>query len=56
VEGQTQTLPLAIYSALQVPDGDATAMRLAAISMTAAVTGLVLAELLQQWARRRLEA
>lgn len=33
-----------------------TAMRLAATSMTAAVTGLVLAELLQQWARRRLEA
>lgn len=56
VEGQTQTLPLAIYSALQVPDGEAMALRLAAISMTAAVSGLVLAEALQHWARRRLEA
>jgi molybdate transport system permease protein len=49
-------LPLAIYSALQVPNGEETALRLAAISMSAAVTGLVLAELLQHWARRRLEA
>ncbi len=37
VEGQTQTLPLAIYSALQVPGGEEMALRLAAISMTAAV-------------------
>lgn len=56
VEGKTQTLPLAIYSALQVPNGEEMALRLAAISMTAAVTGLLLAELLQRWARRRLEA
>jgi molybdate transport system permease protein len=56
VEGQTQTLPLAIYSALQVPNGEDAALRLAGISMTAAVVGLVLAEMLQRWARRRLEA
>lgn len=56
VEGQTQTLSLAIYSALQVPDGDEVALRLAAITMVAAIVGLVLAELLQRWARRRLEA
>ncbi len=56
VPGETQTLPLAIYSALQTPDGDALALRLAAISATAAITGLVAAELLQRWARRRLDA
>ena len=56
VPGETQTLPLAIYSALQVPDGEALALRLAAISMTAAVAGLIAAEMIQRWARRRLEA
>ncbi len=56
VEGQTQTLPLAIYSALQIPGNEAAAMRLATISMTAAIVGLIAAEMLQRWARRRLEA
>lgn len=56
VPGETQTLPLAIYSALQVPDGEALALRLAGISMAAAIAGLVSAELLQRWSRRRLEA
>ena len=51
----TQTLPLAIYAVLQVPGGEAQAWRLAAISMTVAVAGLIAAELLQRWARRRLE-
>lgn len=54
VPGETQTLPLAIWSAMQQPDGEALAYRLGAISFTAAVFGLVLAELLQRWARRRL--
>jgi predicted MFS family arabinose efflux permease len=32
------------------------AFRLAMISLVAAITGLVLAEMLQRWARRRLDA
>jgi molybdate transport system permease protein len=56
MQGKTETLPLAIYSALQVPGKEALALRLAGISMTAAVVGLVAAELIQRWARRRLEA
>jgi molybdate transport system permease protein len=56
VPGETQTLPLAIYSALQTPGGELLALRLAAMSMTAALVGLIAAELLQRWARRRLEA
>jgi molybdate transport system permease protein len=56
VPGETQTLPLAIYSALQTPGGDAMAMRLAWISMGAALSGLVAAEWLQRWSRRRLDA
>jgi molybdate transport system permease protein len=56
VEGETQTLPLAINAALNSPGRDDEAFRLAFISLVAAIAGLVLAELLQRWARRRLEA
>lgn len=44
VPGETQTLPLAIYSALQEPNGDAKAARLAVLSFTLALIGIVLAE------------
>ena len=52
IPGQTRTLPLAIYSALQAPGGEATAARLSLVSMALAVAGLGLAEL----AGRRLRA
>ena len=45
IPGETQTLPLAIYAAMQVPGGEAMAARLAAISFTLALVGLLLAEL-----------
>jgi molybdate transport system permease protein len=56
IPGQTQTLPLAIYAVLQQPGGEAEAMRLAALSLVAAVMGLAAANLLQRWARKRLSA
>ncbi|MEO5938452.1 MAG: molybdate ABC transporter permease subunit [Sphingomonas sp.] len=46
VPGQTQTLPLAIYAALQRPDGDAIALRLSALSVLIALAALVASELL----------
>jgi len=46
VPGQTQTLPLAIYAALQRPDGDAVALRLSALSVAVALAALVASELL----------
>ena len=49
IPGQTQTLPLAIYAALQTPDGEAVAARLALVSIVLAVVGLAAAE----WAGRR---
>lgn len=52
VPGETQTLPLAIYSALQMPGGEAVALRLASISMLLAVAALLLAEWLGRRARR----
>lgn len=54
VEGVTQTLPLAIYSALQQPDGDAAALRLVVISIVLALVAVALAELADRWLRRRL--
>jgi molybdate transport system permease protein len=53
VPGVTQTLPLAIYAALQAPDGDAHAFRLAWISFSCAIIGFAAAETLQTWSRKR---
>lgn len=44
IPGETQTLPLAIYSATQTPGGEAVAGRLALISFALAIGGLLLAE------------
>lgn len=46
VPGETQTLPLAIYSALQAPGGEAAAARLTTLSFTLAVAGLIVSETL----------
>jgi len=54
IPGQTQTLPLAIYAALQTPDGDAVAARLSLVSVTLAVTGLLISEYLGRRLRARL--
>lgn len=53
VPGQTQTLPLAIYSALQAPDGEDKAARLALISLALALLGLVCAEAIARRSLRR---
>jgi len=45
IPGETRTLPLAIYTALQTPGGEATAARLAALSIALALAGLVLSEM-----------
>jgi molybdate transport system permease protein len=52
VEGQTRTLPLAIYTATQVPDGDASALRLVAIAIALSLLALGLSEAVERWARR----
>jgi molybdate transport system permease protein len=44
IPGETQTLPLAIYSALQSPGGEAVAARLSLISVALAVVFLLAAE------------
>jgi molybdate transport system permease protein len=52
IPGQTQTLPLAIYSALQSPGGEAEAARLSLCSVALAVIGLLVAERLAARMRR----
>ena len=44
IPGETQTLPLAIYSALQTPGGEAAAGRLVALAIALALAGLLLGE------------
>ena len=49
IPGETRTLPLAIYSALQVPDGEAMVTRLALFSVALSLAALILSE----WLVRR---
>jgi len=50
LEGETRTLPLAIYSLTQSPEGDAAALRLVILSVLVSVVAL----LASQWLERRL--
>ena len=54
IPGETRTLPLALYTALQTPGGDALAARLAAMSFTLGLLGLVAAELIARRVQRML--
>lgn len=56
IPGQTQTLPSAIYSFLQVPGGESAALRLTLVSITIAVLALLLSEALARRAANRLGA
>ncbi len=51
IPGETRTLPLAIYTALQAPGGEAAAARLAGLSIGLALVFMVAAELAQRRAR-----
>ena len=54
VPGVTRTLPLALYTAIQSPGGDALALRLAVLSFVLGLAGLLAAELLARRVRRFL--
>ncbi len=55
IPGETQTLPLAIYSLTQVPGGDAPAMRLCVLAILLSLAALMVSELLLRRARRRAQ-
>jgi molybdate transport system permease protein len=54
IPGETRTLPLALYAALQSPDGDALAARLALLSFGLGLGGLLAGEVLARSLRRWL--
>jgi molybdate transport system permease protein len=54
IPGETRTLPLAIYTALQAPDGEDTAFRLAVISAVVALFAVALSEWLNARTRRQM--
>jgi molybdate transport system permease protein len=54
IPGETQTIPLAIYTLTQTPDGDPAALRLTAVSITLAMLALLASEILARQIGRRL--
>ena len=54
IPGETETLPLAIYSLLQVPGGEAAAFRLALVSIAISLVALIAAEGMIERAARRV--
>jgi molybdate transport system permease protein len=54
IEGETRTLPLAIYTASHVPGGDAEAMRLIVLSMVLSLSALLASDWLSRRVERRL--
>ncbi|MCR9067325.1 MAG: molybdate ABC transporter permease subunit [Rhodobacteraceae bacterium] len=54
IPGETQTLPLAIYSFLQIPGGEGAALRLVVIAVVVSMGALVMSEWLAARAARRV--
>lgn len=54
IPGETQTISAAIYTYTQSPGGDAGALRLTIVSIAIALGALILSELVQRLASRRL--
>ena len=55
IPGQTQTLPLALYTMTQVPHGEAAAMRLCVIAVVIAIFALIAANWLEKRFTRSLQ-
>jgi molybdate transport system permease protein len=55
IPGETRTLPIALYTLTQTPDGEAAAARLAVISIGLALTAIVASEWIARRMARRLE-
>ena len=55
IPGETRTLPIALYTLTQTPEGEAAAARLAVISVMLALTAIVASEWIARRMARRLE-
>jgi molybdate transport system permease protein len=56
IPGETQTLPLALYTITQVPDGEVAALRLCVISVVISLLAIIFSEVLARRAGRKLNA
>lgn len=54
IPGATQTIPLALYSVIQTPDGEALAFRLAILSVILSLAALAVSEIMARRLRARL--
>ena len=54
IPGQTRTLPLALYTLTQVPDGEAGALRLCVISIMIAFIALIMSEFSSRYVLGRI--
>ena len=54
IENETRTLPLAIYSYTQIPDGDFPALRLVILSMALALGALMISDKLERKANQNI--
>jgi molybdate transport system permease protein len=54
IPGETQTLPTAIYTFTQIPNGEAGALRLTLVSITISMAALLLSEMAARRVNRRL--
>jgi molybdate transport system permease protein len=54
IAGETRTLPLAIYTYTQIPGGDIAAIRLVVLSMLIALGAMMLSDILERKALRRI--
>lgn len=55
IQGQTQTIPLAMYSFIETPGAESEAARLCAVAIVIALSSLFASEWLTRLARKRLE-
>jgi len=54
IQGETRTIPLAMYTLLQVPNGEQAAMRLCVISIILSLIALIASEWLNRWHKKKL--
>lgn len=54
IQGETRTIPLAMYTLLQVPNSEQAAMRLCVISIVLSLIALIASEWLNRWHKKKL--
>ena len=54
IQGETRTIPLAMYTLLQIPDGESGALRLCIVSIVLSLIALFLSEMLNRWHKKKL--